>query len=134
MHKFYFKSANKRKFLNELLESSHPSINIFQFRIFFYSENVQVHFKYHETFKFNWTTLRSAALSLEKYHFRPLLCNWIYERNAASVYGPLKTNPSVKQIAGLFCTWRHGSHVNGEQKKVPFLDLSLLWELNSIFM
>ena len=35
MHKFYFKSANKRKLLSELLESSHPSINIFQFRIFF---------------------------------------------------------------------------------------------------
>ena len=53
MHKFYFKSDNKRKFLNELLENSHPSINIFQFRIFFYSENVQVHFKYNETVKFN---------------------------------------------------------------------------------
>ena len=35
MHKLYFKSANKRKILNELLESSHPSIHIFQFRIFF---------------------------------------------------------------------------------------------------
>ena len=35
MHKFYFKSANKRKILNELLESSHPPINIFQFPIFF---------------------------------------------------------------------------------------------------
>ena len=35
MHKFYFKSANKRKILNELLESSQPSINIFQFCIFF---------------------------------------------------------------------------------------------------
>ena len=35
MHKFYIKSANKRKILNELLESSQPSINIFQFCTFF---------------------------------------------------------------------------------------------------
>ena len=34
-HKFYFESSNKRKILHEFLESSHPSINIFQFRIFF---------------------------------------------------------------------------------------------------
>ena len=34
-HKFYFESSNKRKILNELLESSHPSINIFQLNIFF---------------------------------------------------------------------------------------------------